>query len=156
MTWPAGSDPFTRAGGDHVAPPSREAEITTSLWPSLRNRVSCHTTYMASSVGSTVAAGSPPVRRPGSPAPRNSAMLTGGPKVRPPSVEVWATSKSWAPTVWSYTMVRSPFDWTTGSSPSTSSGRLVTSIRSLHVCPSSSEYRRTPTPEVGVNSVHTR
>ena len=95
-------------------------EITMSLCPSVRNRVSCHTTYMASFVGSMVAAGSPPVRLPGSPAPRNSPTVTDGSKVRPPSCEVWETSKSWLPMVWSYTMVRSPFDWIRGSSPSLS------------------------------------
>ena len=84
-----------------MAPPSAESEITVSLWPSERNRVSCHTTYIWSLVGSMAAAGRPPVRMPGSPAPRNSAMVTIGPHVKPPSVEVWATSKSWLPTVWS-------------------------------------------------------
>ena len=137
-TWPLGSGPFTLRSADQVAPPSAESEITVSLWPSERNRVSCHATYMWSLLGSMAAAGRPPVRMPGSPAPRNSAIVTIGPHVKPPSVEVMATSKSRPPTNWSVTTVTLPFELIRGSCPSVSAPGAMW-MRSLQVAPSSSE-----------------
>src|SRR5215469_8123434 len=85
---------FTSRGALQVDPPSVDSDSTMSFRPDALNRVSCQTTYMVPVTGSMAAAGRPPVRMPGTPAPSNWPMVTGLLQVTPPSWEVCAVSKS--------------------------------------------------------------
>jgi hypothetical protein len=83
---------LTGRGAVHDCPPSEEVDSTMSFSPAELNRLSCHTTYICPVDGSIAAAGTPPVRMPGTAAPRNWPMVAGAVQVVPPSWEVWATS----------------------------------------------------------------
>src|SRR5215469_54515 len=129
---------FTTRGALQVDPPSVDSDSTMSFRPDALNRVSCQTTNMVPVTGSIAAAGKPPVRIPGTPAPSNSPMVTGLLQVTPPSWEVCAVSKSaFLPgTNRSYTIVTAPSAWTSGSRPSVSAFGSVVSTTGDQVLPS--------------------
>src|SRR5439155_4804299 len=136
---PPGGSAFTLAGRVHVAPSFEDCTITTSLWWSVRNRLSCHATNSRLVAGSTAAVGRPPVRIPGSDALRSFPTVAGEEKVRPPSEERWARM-AW-PEELSHTSTRSPFGSTSGRTPTPLEPGGEASMAPLHVCPRSSEYR---------------
>src|SRR5579859_3203346 len=136
----------TIRGALHVCPPSAETDNTMSLSPAGLNLVSCQTTYILPVTGSMAAAGSPPVRMPGTPEPRNWPMVTGLLHVRPPSCEVCAVSKSLFVfgSVRSYTTVTEPSGWTSGIRPSVSAVGALMNRSGDHVLPWLSEKLTAP------------
>src|SRR5215469_6498064 len=129
---------FTSRGAVQVDPPSVDSDSTMSFRPAALNRVSCQATYMVPVTGSMAAAGRPPVRMPGTPAPSNWPTVTGLLQVTPPSWEVCAVSKSaFLPgTNRSYTIVTAPSAWTSGSRPSVSAFGSVANTNGDQVLPS--------------------